>query len=482
LSELDELTVSYFLWQLALITLILVINAFFVITELAFQRLKSTKIQDIISNKNEDSEKFELILENLERAISSNKLGTTFSTIALGFVAYRFIEDLSILIIFKYNIDDSSTLILLISITSILLWFLLVSGLYIVIGDLIPRSLVIYNAEKVVTLFTYPLYYFVKLTNPLLNLFSICGKIVLKAFRIPVATDAHTQVFTEEEIKNIIDDSIKTGELEEFESSLIYNILDFTDTPAKSIITPRFKVVAVSTDVTINEIIHKSKETGFSRFPVYEQKLDNIKGFIHIKDVIASINGHGDNFDLDKPFEVEKHLRKVITVHEGKPIDDLLKEMQFNQIQVAVLVDEWGSFEGIVTIEDIVEAIVGPILDEFDDTRRENWIYQSSKDPNKYLVAAQVPIDQFNDTFDNDTELQIEAKDSVTLAGYLLEKLESKIPTKGEIIVNNRITFKILEVNGNRIDKVEIQIHPKPEPIDKDTKDNREEKDNKNEN
>lgn len=458
-TRLTDLTWTEGLLQTFLILFLIALNAFFVASEFAFVRIRKTRVQELLAMEAWYAKKMEKITNNLDRSMSSTQLGITLASIALGFVGEEFFISIITAFFDLVGIDflDPNRTYLL----AFIIGYFFISYLHVVLGELVPKSIAIQYAESTAKYCAIPLDYFMRITSPLLSFFVWTSNSILRLIRIPVADETHTQVFSEEEIKIIIEDSIKKGELEEFESSLIYNILDFTDTPAKSIITPRYKVSAVNINATLEEIITRSKDSGFSRFPVYKEKLDNILGFVHIKDVIASLNGDPSK-KMKERFDFENYMRDVIVVHEAKPIDDLLKEMQLNQIQVAILVDEWGSFEGIVTIEDIVEAIVGPILDEFDDSVKEKWITKSKKYDNKYQVDAQIPIDEFNHFFaENDDELLIEANDSVTLAGFLLEMLESKIPRQGEIIVNHRFTFKILQVEGNRIENVEIQVHPK---------------------
>ncbi|MCY3414874.1 MAG: HlyC/CorC family transporter [Candidatus Heimdallarchaeota archaeon] len=428
------------------------LNGFFVASEFAFVRLRKSRIQELVQSGSNIAKKMESITNNLDRSMSSTQLGITLASIALGFVGEEFFIELISGILEGLTVELDPYRIALIA---FFIGYFIISYLHVVLGELVPKSYAIQFAEKTAMICAYPLDYFMKITNPILNFFVWTSNSILKLMKIPIMSETHSQAYSEEEIKIIIQDSIKHGELEAYESSLIYNILDFTDKPAKTIITPRYKLSAVKMGATIGEIINLSKETGFSRFPVYEDKIDDIKGFIHIKDAINSL-GEDINM-LDAPFNFDDYLREVIIAHESKPIDDLLKEMQRKQTQVSILVNEWGTLEGIITIEDIVEAIVGPILDEFDDSASTKWITTTKE--GKYMIDAQIPIDEFNEFFEKlNSNVQIEAKESITLAGFLLEFLESEIPELGDEISINHCKFNIVEVDGYRIDTVELRI------------------------
>jgi putative hemolysin len=248
-------------------------------------------------------------------------------------------------------------------------------------------------------------------------------------------------VYSEDELKRIIKESKEEGEIDETEQMLINRIFDFTDTTVKEIITPRFEIVAFPVETDIEKIMTKAKETGYSRFPIYEDKLDSIIGFVHIKDVILEYRDPG--------FTLRNILREAIIIHEGMRLDTLLRKMQIKRSQVAIVIDEYGSVEGLVTIEDLLEEIVGEIDDEFDVEPSELISRGGDK---SHLIDAKVSIDYFNETLD----ASIKSSDSVTLAGFILEQLEN-LPEEGSSFELENWKFVVEKMDGNRIEQVRVK-------------------------
>lgn len=392
------------------------------------------------------------IIHDLDRSMSSTQLGISLASIGVGFVAERFFT--SLLIGSLQFVGVNTETIPNLEGIGFVLGYMLGTYLHVVIGELVPKSLAIRFAEQTALICAEPLYWFMKASDWFLMVLIWSANLFLKLFKVPLAEETFTEVYSEDELKLIIENSIESGELEEYESQLIYNIFDFTDTQAKEILTPRYEIKALPENAPIKQVLVLAKETGHSRFPVYRGSLDNVLGFVHIKDALL----HYDENNGTDEHTVSEHLRPVIIVHEGFHIDDLLKEMQKKQTQVAVVVDEYGSVMGIITIEDILEAIVGPIKDEFDSEEKQDEI--ASKDE-VLLVNGTIPIDEFNELLERyNIDYKIEPKsDVVTLAGYLLELTESKIPKEGQIVTDGTLFFKVVKMENNRIEKVEIRDH-----------------------
>ena len=444
------------LLNLFVFILLIGINATYVAIEFSFVRIRKTRILELKKQGLKGAARVAHLMSDLDSVVSTSQLGITIASLALGAISETFFTEVLIELFGMLSLPFPSFFIHGIS---FIISLLIITGSHVIIGEQMPKIYSIVEPEKVamkLELVVRVTKFFTNrvLVRPMINASYFLMKLPPFNIKEP-PSETVTQGFSEDEIKIIIKDSIQKGELEEFESNLIFNIFKFTDTKVKSIKTPRFKVVSIRKGATSKEIIDISTRTGFSRFPVYENRLDNIVGSIHVKDVIAMIDSENTSL-LDEPFDFDHYIRKTIVVHEGKPVDDLLKEMQEEKVQLAIVVDEYGAFEGIVTIEDIFEKIFGPIDDEFDE-KTESLEEEVVNGKRKFSIDAQMTLDEFNKEFDT-LGLKLESEDSITVAGYLLELLESEIPTPGTVVSDQFLKFKILNVKSNRIDNVEVEI------------------------
>lgn len=419
-------------------------NGFFVASEFALVRVRASRIRELISLGSKRAKRIQQISSDLNRTTSSAQLGITLASIALGIIGEEFFSHVISNFLNSIGISISDKIV---SVLAFLVGYMIITYMHVTLGELLPKMLSIQYTEKVALICAEPLYWFMFITSPLLNFFINSANMVAKIFGVPILTETHIQGYTEGELKIIIQDSIKRGVIEEYESQLIFNILQFTDKSVKDLLTPRIDIKALPATCNVNDIFNLSIKFGFSRLPIYETNLDKIIGFVHIKDTIHHIQS-------SSAFDITKILRKLIFVHEGKPVDDLLKEMQQQKTQVAIIVDEYGSVEGLVTLEDLIEAIIGPIEDEFDPYDHHDKI-----DINEDVISVGglVSIEEFNQTLGEQFDNTIESEDSVTLAGYVLELFESEIPKVGEETHDNKFKYKISQTTGNRIDVIEVR-------------------------
>ncbi|MCE7736988.1 MAG: HlyC/CorC family transporter [Candidatus Heimdallarchaeota archaeon] len=436
--------------QFLLIVSLVLINGFFVASEFAFVKVRPTQMETLIASGSKRALRVKSIIDDLDRSLSSTQLGITLASIGLGFVGEKFFHAIILETLGGFSditgigINTESRII---DGSAFVMGYLIVTFLHVVIGELAPKSISIQFAERTAMVCAEPLHWFIVMTNPLLKFFVWTSNGLLRMVGVSPAPDTHHQVYTENELKVIIGESIEKGELEQYESKLIFNILNFTDRNVTSIFTPRTDVKALPINTTPKEILKLSKEAGFSRIPIYGDTLDDIKGFVHIKDLIGYTLDGGNS-----EFEIENILRPVIITTERKPLDDLLKEMQIQKTQVAVTVNEYGSVEGIVTIEDILEYIVGPIDDEFDED--SNIEVQVIDD----VIHADglVTIEILNEALNSNYELEITSDSASTLARYILELSEGKLLQVGNNVQDDILEFTIAKTHGNRIDRVII--------------------------
>lgn len=436
------------IYQFLLIIFLVLLNAFFVASEFAFVKVRPTHIDALIASGSKRAVRVKSIIDNLDRSLSSTQLGITLASIGLGIVGEEFFKELILVIIRTFDRVtgiEVNTHHPIIDSSAFFMGYLIITFLHVTIGELAPKSISIQFAERTALILAEPLHWFMFFTNPLLRFFVWSSNSILRLINVPVSEETLHHVFSEDELKVIIEDSIEKGELETYESRLIFNILNFTDRTAKSILTPRIDVKALPIDTSPVEILKLSNKEGFSRIPIYGETTDDIKGFVHIKDLI------GYNIENDvSSFDIHTILRPVIIIPEGKPLDDLLREMQSLKTQVAVVVNEYGSIEGIVTIEDILEYIVGPIDDEFDADSRFGVEIVDDTIHSDGLIT----IDTFNSTLQELYEFEIHPGSANTLAGYILELCKGDLPSKGTKINDDKLEFEIIETSGNRIERI----------------------------
>lgn len=256
---------------------------------------------------------------------------------------------------------------------------------------------------------------------------------------------------TEEEIKEWIDVGKEEGTIEQAEQDMLYSVLEFADTTAREIMTPRVNVIAMEDTVSFEEAIRIFNETGFSRIPVYHDQIDNITGILNVKDVFSAMVSHR------KDSTVKEVMYNPMFVPETKKIDDLLKELQVNRVQIAIVIDEYSTFVGIVTVEDILEEIVGDIMDEYD--KEEPGIQNVAE--GVYIVDAQMWVEDINEQIKVDLPV---AESYETIGGLIIDRLGHIPLHPGEKVEINdgKCTLVVIQMHGRRIVKVKIVLHPPP--------------------
>src|SRR5581483_1392722 len=258
----------------------------------------------------------------------------------------------------------------------------------------------------------------------------------------------HGPFVTEEELRLLVTVGEEEGVLEEAETEMIHSIFEFADTPVREVMIPRIDIVALESDISLNEAVDQALEGGFSRIPVYEATIDNIIGVLYTKDMLKQLReGH-------EAQPIRDLVRPAYFVPETKKLDDLLREIRQKRVHMVIVIDEYGSVSGLVTIEDLMEEIVGDIQDEYD---REEKLYEQVND-HEYVFSAKISIDEFNEVMG--TKLVHEDYD--TLGGFLYAQLD-KIPVAGDTVTFEHYRFAILTTRGRRIVRVQVERLSTPE-------------------
>ena len=412
------------------------LNAFFAASEIAFISLNDNKIDKQAKEGNKKAKQIQKMLENPSKFLSTIQIGITLA----GFLSSAFASDtfadimapaLNNLIPLGLGVWKSISIIL---ITIILSLFT------IIFGELVPKRLAMKNYEKIAFGTIGIIRWISVITAPFVKLLTVTTNAISKLFGV---SENDEEIVTEEEIKMMVDQGEENGTIEEEEKELINNVFDFNDITVSEIMTHRTDMFAVDINMSVDELLEQiiKDDCKHSRIPVYDETIDEIKGVLYVKDILKNIN--------KKNFKIKNIMKEAYFVSQSKLINELFKELQRNKKHIAVIVDEYGGTAGLITMEDIVEEIVGEIYDEYDEIEEQ---YEKIDDKT-YMISGSMPIYDVNKLL----ETNIPEGYYDTLSGYLQEEL-GRIPAEEEypIIETDELTFKIEEYEDKRIIKVKV--------------------------
>ena len=375
----------------------------------------------------------------MDEYLSACQLGITITALGLGWLGEPTVETLLEPIFHQFNIDESLSHILSFGIA-----FVFITFLHVVIGELAPKTVAIQKAEEVTLLFSKPIMMFYKLMYPFIFVLNGSARLLVGLFGLKPASE-HDVSHTEEEVRLILSESYKSGEINESELNNVNKIFEFDNRVAKEIMVPRTEMVAFSSDVSFTELVQTVHQEKYTRYPVYEGDIDTIIGFINSKDLLHL--SFGEQKDLQS-ISIKDLIHPIPAAIETLPIDVLLKRMQKERAQLSLVIDEYGGTAGLVTIEDILEEIVGDIHDEFDADEVADITKVSDM---HYVVSGKVLIEEINDLLG--TSLEEETVD--TIAGWCLSQdFDLK---KGDIIEEEGFLFIIKELDGRQLRYIEIR-------------------------
>lgn len=422
--------------QIAILVILIGLNAFFAASEIAFIALNDTKIEKQAKEGNKKAKQIEKMLETPSKFLSTIQIGITLA----GFLSSAFASDafasklapvLNNMIPIGINIWQN---------ISILIITIILSFFTIVFGELVPKRLAMKHYEKIAFATIGIIRTISIITAPFVKLLSVTTNAISKIFGVG---ENEEEIVTEEEIKMMVDQGKEDGTIQEDEKEYINNVFEFNDIVASEIMTHRTDMFAVDINTGANELLEEiiKDDCKHSRIPVYDETVDEIKGILYVKDIIKNIS--------KKTFKIKNIMKEAYFVSQNKLINELFKEMQKNKKQMAIVVDEYGGTAGLITMEDILEEIVGDIFDEYDEFEEE---YEKIDDKT-YIISGKMPIYDVNKLLNSN----IPEGDYDTLSGYLQEEL-GRIPTDEEnpIIETKELTFKIEEYEDKRIIKVKV--------------------------
>lgn len=413
------------------------LNGFFVLSEFAIVKVRRSKLEEL-AKKNKANAKLSLkITKSLDTYLSATQLGITLSSLALGWLGEPAIAK----VLYKAFGGFFGENTILLHSVSFVIAFTIITFLHIVFGELVPKSIAIAKAEQSTLFVARPLYLFRNVFFPVIKSFEMMSGFFLRRIGIE-AVDESENAHSDEEIKIIIGESLKGGYLDSIESEILKNAVDFSDTTAKEIMTPRKDIVCLFDDNSYEENIQIVRDTNHTRYPYCKDGKDNVLGMIHIRDLLQATISNGNERDLSKL------VRELIIVPESSSISNVLMKMNKQQIHTALVVDEYGGTAGLLTMEDIIEEIMGDISDEHDKKIEDI----KEIDAHNYEVDGMLDLDtiseQIHIAFGDDIE-------QVTIGGYVFNLL-GKEPLVGDSVVDGDYSYEILEIDGMRIKKLKI--------------------------
>ncbi|MDY3920228.1 MAG: hemolysin family protein [Candidatus Limivivens sp.] len=321
--------------------------------------------------------------------------------------------------------------------------------LVLIFGEITPKTMATINAEKLALSYSGIIWYLMQIMTPLIFVINKLSGLFLKLLKVDPNAKGNTM--TEHELRTIVDVSHEEGVIESDERQMIYNVVDFGDSQAKDIMVPRVDMICVSVDSTYEEIIDVFREEKFTRIPVYENSSDNVIGIINIKDLLVR--------DVSREFHVRDILREPHFTYEYKKTSELLVEMRQYSMNMAIVLDEYGATAGLITLEDLLEEIVGEIRDEYDKDE-EDLIRQISD--REVIVEGSMKLDDLNDALG----LSLDSEDYDSIGGYIIEHLDH-LPKSGEFVITDTgIRLVVDSVDRKRIEKVHIYLPESPEVSD----------------
>ncbi|MDM5249234.1 MULTISPECIES: hemolysin family protein [unclassified Lysinibacillus] len=425
--------------NLSIFTILLALTGFFVATEFAIVKVRSSRLDQLIAEGNKRAISAKHVVNHLDEYLSACQLGITVTALGIGMVGEKTFEFMLHPLFDLIGIPDKYMMIFTIGGA-----FAIATFLHVVVGELAPKTAAIQKAETITLRFAKPIMLFYKVMYPFIWFLNGSARVLVGIFGMKPASE-HELSHTEEELRLLLSESFKSGEINKTELKFVNNVFEFDERIAREIMVPRTEIVGIEINETFTNIIHFIADEKYTRYPVYDGDRDNILGFINAKELFT----HGLLEQLtDDSLVLEDFINPVIRVIETIPIQELLVRMQKERIHMAILMDEYGGTSGLVTVEDILEEIVGEIRDEFDDDEIAEIRKVSD---NHYILNAKMLIEDV----ENLLNVTLDAEEVETLGGWFLT-LNNGIKATRNIELAPYI-FSIFEQHGHQIHYIEVR-------------------------
>ena len=437
---------SNLVWKIVLLFCLILVNAFFAMSEIAIISLNDVKLQKMAEEGNKKAKKVLALVENPSSFLSTIQIGVTLAGfLTSASAAENFSEPLANIISgWLPNVPAS-----LISGVSLVLVTIIISFFSLVLGELAPKRIAMQCGEKISFAVVGILLFIKSAMKPFIKFLSFSTNIVVRLFGFD--PNASEETMTEEEIRMMVDAGEEKGVIEESQKEMINNIFEFDDIVAADVMTHRTNIEAVEINDKISDVIEKTIEAGYSRLPVFEEELDNIKGIIYVKDLLPYVGKR-----VPSEVKIADLMRSAEFVPESKRCGDLFNEMTEKRLQMIFVCDEYGGIAGLVTIEDLLESIVGNMQDEYDNEDEEF----EQVNETTYTFDGTTDIEELTEVFG----IQLPEGEYDTIGGYIMSEL-GRIPGEDEHpqVTYERLLFTVLEVDERRIERVKVELLPEEE-------------------
>ncbi|SER60837.1 Hemolysin, contains CBS domains [Isobaculum melis] len=423
---------------------VLAIAAIFVMSEFVLVRIRISRLDTLIENGNKNAILLKNMTQHLDSYLSATQLGVSITSLVLGSLGDTTFRMLFDPLFVRFPLSQSVTTVISVAVSFTVLTFV-----QVIIGELVPKNFAINKTEKIGLSIARPLQIWYKLMYPIVFVLNGTANIITRMFGMKSVNEDES--VSEEEIRIIMSESLKSGEINHEEYQFVENVFEFDDRMSREIMIPRTEIAVVSIDMTLQEIGQLVKEQRYTRYPVIDGDKDNIIGVLNTKEIFAAYVEYVDS-GLVSHFDMQEFIRPITSVIETIPIKEILLKMQKERNQISILVDEYGGTSGLISMEDIVEEIVGDIYDDYEVNELPE-INQLA--PHHYMVSARVLIDEINDLLG----LKIDEENVDTIGGWMMN--EQYDISEGEQIEYEGYIFTVQKAGKSSLDYIDIKQAPK---------------------
>jgi len=425
------------LLRLGAVFLLVLTNAFFVAAEFSLVSVRHTRIAELISQGNRTARWVKKATDDPDRFIAATQLGITLASLGLGWIGEPALGHLlqPIIKLFPVEMEEEVSHSLSLGIA-----FAIITFLHVVVGELAPKSIALQNPERTSLIVAQPTAWTEWIFKPAIWLLNGTGNFLLRLLGIKPAS-AYETVHSPTELKMLTTASAESGMVKDSEEEMVHAVFEFRDTLVRHVMIPRTEMIAIPVESTLDEIVRIVTEHSFTKFPIYEDSLDHVVGIIHLKDVVRACNDQ-----VRKGVMAKDLMREAIFTPDTARLDDLLNRFRLKKRHIAIVLDEYGGTAGVVTLEDLLEEIVGEVSDPFDTEPEITSLPDGSSS-----IDGLTLIDEVNDHFN----LKLSDPYYDTLAGYILGRL-GRLAEVGDVIQTDGVELRVIAMDGLRIARVSL--------------------------